>query len=165
MLRESRRNSFINNLKLRSASRPTKRYSKVVELSRRVVQLTLLLYKRPLQSNSINSLLNICWKKKSAIYELCGFLERRGFEQDRFIIFCYWYLNQFPAKFYKAIPWVIHQGILYASKYEANEPDIWKTVYDFANNSERGRRLVKLVRCERDHAPGFGYVKNKLEEI
>jgi len=139
---------FYDKLMLRAASRPINKTNKVIELARKIVQLLLLSYQYSMKTDSIKNLLRSLTRKRSMIYNLGRVLKNLEISQNTFIIFCYWYLNEFPAKVYKASGWVleVEEGAVPAYiKFRSSRFDFEKEIQDFAESKERGQKLIRLL--------------------
>lgn len=143
---EVKKKEFKKNLLLRACSKPIDRFNSTIELARRILQLLLLLYKWPVKGDGIKAIIHMCWKKRTQIAELKRCLERNTIPEDKFIIFCFWYLNKNAMKIYLAFNWIVSDAYNELMKTEALDPNIWQYTYKFADNLERGKKLITLVK-------------------
>ena len=141
--------NFRKALILRVMSKPAKDYSGI-ELSRKIIQMLFLVYKVKLNKSSIKSLIYTCSKKRNGINILEKTLNRINISHEQFILFSFWYLNIFPLKIYQAISWIIFSSVFAMNKYKTADPGLYKIIYDFAKNNERGQRLLRMIKVKEE---------------
>lgn len=159
---------FIKNLLLRSLSKPAKPYNSQIEIFRRIIQLLLLVYKRPLQSATIDVLIKKCYCMRFYIPEFKKQLKSKDINIEQYIVFCYWYLNQHSLKIYRVMVWIVKYGILDYSKSLAANPNIISQAYEFIRSNERGNRLLRLIimqENDRDKVSQDDIIINKLKNF
>ena len=155
------RKEYVYNLMCRCIGKPINKTYHSIELSRRIVQLLLLCYKRPLKSPSIRSILRSCFNYRSEINNLRLSLEEINLNQDKFILFCFWSLNKYPMKLNLALLWVIKEALITLRKYETAQNDLWDIVFKFSNSSERGIKLSRIVKIKENLKKDDVYFKIK----
>jgi hypothetical protein len=60
-----------------------------------------------------------------------------------------------------AMMWITGDAVVQMRKYEVAEYDIWNIVYNFANTTDRGKKLIALVKSRDDEQEGGAYKKLK----
>jgi hypothetical protein len=140
---------FKRNLILRVLSKPEENKIEGIELARRIVQLILISYRITFTKEILKDIIRICSSNNARQYivSMEKILINSGINQDKFIYFCYWYLKIFPAGgIFKAIFWIIKDSIFSMDKYLVNDKDLFITSYNFVKSTERGLKLISLVK-------------------
>lgn len=137
---------FVKNLLLRVLSKPTKTNPQVIEFAKKIIQLILLVYRTQPTNSTLKSFLGTCFKKRQTLVDVIIILRKLEISQEKFILFCFWYINKYPMKIWQVLSWIINKAIFDLRKYETAEREFWDDIYNFTCSIKRGKKLMRLIK-------------------
>jgi len=158
------RKQFIQDLMTRAAGQPIKKFDKRIEFCRRILQLLLLAYHRPLKSETIYALVYKIYKFRNNLLAISSACDDVEISYDQFIAFCFWHINKFPMKIKDVMNWIVNESFITLRKYESSGPEMWDDVMCYALADSRGKKLMRLVEVKQD-VPKEGGLKKLISGL